>query len=75
MSGLVRQLTRDLHQVQDEDEEELPWCGICNEDAELRCRDCDGDLFCQRCFVECHNEFDVKHRREAYSKKPKQHAG
>ncbi len=33
MIGLVRQLTRDLHE---DKEEELPWCGICNEDAELR---------------------------------------
>ncbi len=35
----------------------------------LRCKDCDGDLFCHRCFVECHSEFDLRHKREPYRKK------
>lgn len=69
MTKLVRQLTRDLQKADDEDEEELPWCGICNEDAALKCLDCEGDLFCRRCFDECHDEFDMKHRSQVYQAK------
>uniref|UniRef100_A0A182IXZ0 Uncharacterized protein n=1 Tax=Anopheles atroparvus TaxID=41427 RepID=A0A182IXZ0_ANOAO len=52
------------------DEEELPWCTICNEDAVLRCRGCDNDLYCKSCFKEFHYDEDPsEHNTVAF--KPK----
>ena len=49
-------------------EEELPWCEICNEDAQLRCLGCDKDLYCRRCWKETHQDSELKqHRIENYS--------
>lgn len=52
-------------------QEELPWCELCNGDAHLRCFDCDGDLYCRRCWKEIHKDADLKHHRTENYKAPK----
>lgn len=41
-------------------EDEYPWCVICTEDAKIRCFDCDSDIYCLRCFRECHDSLEIK---------------
>ena len=53
-----------------EDVEELPWCTICNEDARIRCIDCDGELYCRPCYKEIHDDDEEyrSHRTKAFPK-------
>lgn len=54
-----------------EDLEELPWCTICNEDAKQRCLDCDGELYCNACFKEIHDDEEYRRHRSKKYQKPK----
>ena len=74
LTQVIESLRLEDHDPDEEEEkefkmEEYPWCIICNEDANLRCRECDGDLYCTRCFKECHKDYDIRdHTGESYKK-------
>lgn len=50
------------------DKEMENWCCICNDDAIVRCIDCDDDPYCKACFREGHPRSDPemgRHRTTA----------
>lgn len=57
-----------------DDLEELPWCTICNENAKIRCMDCDGELYCKACFREIHHDDEDyrAHKTKVYQKPKKE---
>jgi hypothetical protein len=61
------------------DDEIDTWCIICQDDATLKCLGCDGDLYCQNCWMEGHRGESAgfeerRHKAVLYSKKKKQAA-
>ena len=49
------------------------WCCICNEDGEVRCLGCDGDIYCRECWRQGHGDGpgqEKGHRAVQYNRKP-----
>lgn len=42
---------------------ELSFCVICYVQATTRCLDCDGDLYCSKCFTEIHRDWSETHHK------------
>ncbi|ETN58693.1 hypothetical protein AND_009730 [Anopheles darlingi] len=55
--------------LSDDGEGPLPWCTICNEDAVLQCKGCDGDLYCTSCYDEFHYDDRGEHPTVPFRKK------
>lgn len=54
------------------DEDIDSWCCICNEDGEIRCLGCDGDIYCQNCWRDGHGDGPGQergHRAVQYNRK------
>jgi hypothetical protein len=48
------------------EDEEFPWCTVCNDNATKRCLDCD-ELFCESCVKKIHRQSGYKaHQLESY---------
>lgn len=53
------------------DDDELPFCCICTEDATIRCHGCDLDLYCSKCWKESHIDFQMEDHETSKYKAPK----
>ncbi|CAF0803027.1 unnamed protein product [Brachionus calyciflorus] len=47
-----------------EDDDDDEWCCLCNNDAFLKCFDCDDDLYCKRCYKQTHSSGEYKLHRK-----------
>ena len=65
-AGLV-EVDSDLSSDDDISEDEM--CRICDCQATLRCKECDGDIFCSKCFQEFHRELGENHKSKPFKKK------
>lgn len=55
--------SEDVSMYSDDDEDLDNLCRICDERrATLKCKECDGDLFCIKCFKELHTELGEIHK-------------
>lgn len=61
-------VTLEESEICDPGIEELPFCEICNEDANMRCLGCKY-LFCKRCFIEHKDDDDGCNKYETYTPK------
>lgn len=55
------------------DEDIDSWCCICNEDGEVRCLGCDGDIYCNNCWRDGHGPGpgqEQGHKAVQYNKRP-----
>lgn len=50
MKKLLQEAEISQKQKAQEEEEEDTWCCLCNDDATLKCLDCEDDPFCTRCY-------------------------
>jgi hypothetical protein len=57
--------SKKVEEENDEDEE-FPWCTVCNDNATKRCLECD-ELFCESCVKKIHRQSGYKnHQLESY---------
>ncbi|VDP87750.1 unnamed protein product [Echinostoma caproni] len=55
-----KESNKDGNDIDSDDDDELPWCFMCEEDATIRCVQCEG-LLCDRCLKKSHRKKEFKH--------------